>query len=241
MAFVSATVAATVLALTSHLIRHRSWRKPDLEAYNWFLWFTSLVWIFSTTRYVAVGFGYAGRWISYIDILVQAAVFLGGPALFGFLVLRVTNSKTLANTAAAISFAMGIVALGFALGPSGIPLNDVTNFSAEATVNIYSFRIFGVEILLLAALCLYDIIHRLRQRSTTNSIYDALLAAPLLVYVLIGSVDEAKVITGWPLVVFRLLYVAGFLFLYLIITQEEARDESSLFISQTEAYAEAGK
>ncbi|MFA7286110.1 MAG: hypothetical protein WC052_00360 [Patescibacteria group bacterium] len=233
-AFVSATVALASLALTIRLTRRHTWSTPALESYTWFWWFTTLVWGCSAVRYVAAGLGYAGEWIGYADMLVQASVFFGGPALFAFLVLRVTNSQLFSTIAALLSFCMGIAALAFVLRPGGIPLNDVTSFSAEATVNIYSFRIFGIEVIILAALAIYDIVHRLRNRATNGDVYQALLAAPLLLYLLLGSIDESKVITSWPLVVFRLLYVAGFLFVYIIITHDEAKDESQLFVTQSE-------
>ena len=47
----------------------------------------------------------------------------------------------------------------------------------------------------------------------------------LLVYVVLGSVDQTKEIVGWPLVVFRMLYAAAFLCTYLAVVQDHDQQE----------------
>jgi len=235
-AFISATVAGAAFALTYALFRRRRQQTPTTEAYTWFWWFTALVWSFSALRYIAVSFGYVGVWVGYSDILVQASVFLGGPPLFYYLLTRVFANRRLAAFGSLLSLIASLVALGFALRQGGIPLDDVTPFSAEATINVRSFTIFGAEIALIVPIAIFDIVHRLRnwiKKRNQTVLYDALQTVPLLLYVLLGTIDESKVITSWPLVVFRILYVAGFLFVYIIITQEEA-EQTDYFVTKSE-------
>ncbi|MFA5954798.1 MAG: hypothetical protein WC817_04675 [Patescibacteria group bacterium] len=231
-AFICATVAGTAFALTLALFLRREQQNPATEAYAWFWWFTALVWSFSAIRYVAVSFGYTGVWVEHTDVLVQASVFLGGPALFYYLLTRVFGSAKIAYIGSSCSLVAGLIALGLALQQGGVPLGDVTHFSAESTINAKSFAIFGAEIAFIIPLAIFDLIHRLRawgKQKRSVLLYDALHTAPLLLYVLLGAIDESKIITSWPLVIFRILYVAGFLFVYIVITQEEVLKEDYLF------------
>lgn len=197
---------------------------PTMKAYTWFWWFTVLVWIFSSGRYILAGFGYTGQWIRNLDIVVQTSIFFTGPALFYYIILRVFRNELTASILATISFAMGLVSIWFLFQPNGVPIRDVTDFSADATINSISFAIFSIQISVLLFLLLYDIVthlHRWRQVRNQVFLYEALYSVAIVVYVVLGSVDESKIITGWPLVAFRLLYSGAFMFAYLIITQDE--------------------
>lgn len=217
-------MAAIALALVVFLSRR--WDRLDLvmRAYTWFWWFTALVWIFSSTRYILAGFGYTGPWVRSLDIIVQTSIFFTGPALFYYIILRVFRSEFIANILAVISFALGLVSIWFLFQPNGVPIRDVTDFSADATINSISFAIFSIQISVLLFLLLYDIIthlHHWRQDHNQVFLYEALYSVSIVIYVILGSVDESKIITGWPLVAFRLLYCGAFMFAYLIITQDE--------------------
>ncbi|KKU48234.1 hypothetical protein A3H10_00210 [Candidatus Uhrbacteria bacterium RIFCSPLOWO2_12_FULL_46_10] len=217
-------VSAIALALVIFL--HGRWAHLDLamKAFTWFWLFTSLIWAFSSIRYILTGFGYTGQLIGYLDINVQAAVFFGGPSLFYYVILRVFKSKRLANILAVISFILGLISLWFVLSPNGLPVRDVTDFSTDSTINSTSFAIFSVQISVLIFLLLYNIIsgwRYWRQDQNQSFLYESLYSLSILVYVILGSIDESKIITGWPLIAFRLLYSGSFLFAYLVIMQDE--------------------
>lgn len=223
-ALASGFVAAIALALVIFLSRRWDRLDPVMKAYTWFWWFTALVWIPSSIRYILAGFGYTGAWIRNLDIIVQTAVFFTGPALFYYIILRVFRSKLLADILAGASFALGLLSMWFLFQPKGVPIRDVTDFSADATINSVSFAIFSIQISVLLFLLLYDIItnlHHWRQYHNQSFLYEALYNVAIVIYVILGSVDESKIITGWPLVAFRLLYSGAFMFAYLIVTQEE--------------------
>jgi hypothetical protein len=224
-ALVSAVVAGVALALV--LFLHRRWPRldPSMRAYTWFWWMTVLVWLPSAIRYLLAGVGYAGPWLHHLDVTVQAAVFFSGPPLFVYLSRRVFKNDRLGDSLASASFLLGLVALWFVLQPGGVPIRDVTFFSADATINVVSFAIFALEIAAVLVLLLYDVgsrVQRWRQERQSFALYDALYSVAIVVYVVLGSVDESKVITSWPLVAFRLLYSSAFLMVYLIMIQEEA-------------------
>jgi len=223
------TVGICALALTISVYRRRQKLDQLMFAYTWFFLFTAFVWIFSAIRYLAVGFGLIGPWITFNDIVVQLSVFAGGPPLFYYLITKVYNNKRLATTFSVISFILWVIAGGLLLLPNGVPTRDVTHFTVESTVNPISFIIFSSQMAILLVLLFYDIISRLRQIKNTTfkkeEKFAILYSLGIGVYLILGSIDESKIITDWPLVVFRVLYVASFLFIYLIVSQEEETKE----------------
>ncbi len=230
-ALVCATVAASALALTIFLFRKRASLDSAMHAYAWFWWFTVLVWVCSSIRYLIVSFGYAGTWIQYLDIIIQSTVFFTGPPLLYYAIARVFRNAKLSNIAAVGSVVLGLVAMWFILQPHGMPVLDVTYFSAEATANATSFFIFALEAGSILLLLLVDVTRRFnnwRRERSRASIYQALYSLSVVVYLIIGSIDESKIITDWPIIVFRMLYAGAFLLAYLIITQDEASQEEYL-------------
>lgn len=231
MGLVCTFVGGTALGLV--LFLRRRWSRLDLtmRSYTWFWWFTSMVWLFSGLRYLLAGFGIAGSEINHLDIVVQAAVFFTGPPLIYYATMKVTHREDFARATSFVSFLLGVVAVWFVLQPHGVPIRDVTFFSAEATVNLRSFGIFSFEATIILFLLLYDIVNHLiawRREKNREKFYNALFSVSVVIYLLLGTIDESKVITDWPLVVFRLLYSGAFLFVYLIIVQAEAMQEKYL-------------
>lgn len=223
-AFVTATIAGTAIALVFFF--RKRWDRLDesMRAYAWFWWFTAIVWAPSSLRYLVVSSGYAGPEMGVLDLLVQGGVFFTGPSLFYYLGLRVFGNRAIAQRSAVVSMLLAVLSMWFTSQPNGIPLKDVTTFSAEATVNQISFIIFSVQASIIFALLVFDTVRRLRiwkTRGMRQQLYHALYSAALLVYLSLGSIDESKVITDWPIVVFRLLYTGAFLMVYLVITQDE--------------------
>lgn len=229
-ALVSLTVSATAFALTIFLWRR--WERLDsaMRAYTWFWWFTVLVWGGSFFRYLFISLGYFGVGIKLLDSIVQTAVFFTGPSLFYYVSIRVFNSERVAKITSSISVLLGIVAIYYIFQPNGIPIRDVTYFSAEGTINQTSFIIFSIEAASILVLLFYDMVRRLNEwrRGNRPALYHALYSGSVVLYLVLGSIDESKIITDWPLTVFRMLYAGSFLLVYLIITQDEASQETYL-------------
>lgn len=224
-------VSGVALALV--LFLHQRWHRlsPELQAYTWFWWFTVLVWLVSSIHYLLAGFGYVGHWLHQTDIIVQAAVFFTGPPLTAYVTLRIWNRPRVTMFCSLLSVVFGIAALGLVLQPGGLPLRDVTYFSADAAVNTTSFIIFSIEAGTLLALVLYDIVatlYRWQQTRNKATLYEVLFSVAIVIYLVLGSIDESKIIVDWPSVVFRLLYAGAFLMAYLTIIQQEATSQSFL-------------
>lgn len=231
--FVGATAVALVLFL-----RRRWERLPEtMRAYTWFWWFTALVWMLISIRYMFVGNGYVGPEIRYFDSLVQVCIFFTGPTLLYYAVLRVIGRKEIAQIAAILSFIIVMIGIIFILQPNGVPTREVTLFSAESTVNAASFAIFTFQATIILFLLLSDIaitMRAWRKNHSSAELHNALYSAAVVLYLVLGSIDESKIITDWPLVVFRLFYTGAFLFVYLTIIQSDISHENYLVQYNTE-------
>ncbi|OGL87145.1 hypothetical protein A3I40_02915 [Candidatus Uhrbacteria bacterium RIFCSPLOWO2_02_FULL_48_12] len=228
-AFVSGIVAAAAIALVFFLFKRYRKLHSTMRAYAWFWFFTALVWIPLSIRYLFIGFGSTGQWPHYFDILLQFAVFLGGLPLIYYIGLRVFNDQWLAGAMGLASILPIATALWLILQPGGLIAQEITFFSAETIINTGSLIIFNVEGGLLLALLIYDIIIHLNQWRKSHirqTFYRALYSLAIVIYLALGILEQSGLVNDWTLVVFRILYAATFLFVYLLITQHEAADET---------------
>lgn len=237
-AFVSSIVACIAFAFSVFLFLR--WRKLDmaLRAYTGFWIMTMLVWAFSAARYLFIGMVffdpinvYYGSWAHLGDIIIQGSVFFTGPPLFYYVAVRVFGEDRIAAAAATTSFILGVLALWLIVRPNGLSAPVFTFFSADASINTASLIIFGIEIIVLVVLLIYDSIIKMRLWRATNNtdaLFYALYSVSLLVYVVLGSIDQSKIILDWPLIVFRVLYSGAFLMAYLTIVQHETSQDTFL-------------
>ena len=241
-ALVSGIVALISLAFSFFLFAR--WRKLDtsLRAYTWFWVMTMFVWMFSAARYIYIGTGffdpysaYDGSLVHIGDVIIQGSVFFTGPPLFYYVAMRVFGEENIASAASITSFILGVGAFWFIVQPQGLSKPMFTYFSADASINTVSLVIFGTQIAILFLMLLYDSISKLRlwrATSDKNLLFYALYSVSLLVYVVLGGIDQSKMILDWPLIVFRTLYGGAFLMAYLTIIQHEAHQEEFLISSE---------
>src|SRR3989344_2852219 len=230
-AFVSSIVA--IIAFVFSIFLFIRWHRLDtaLRAYTGFWVMTTLVWVFSAARYLFIGTGffapaytYYGSLVHLGDIIVQGAVFFTGPPLFYYVTIRVFGKDRIAVVAAFISFLLGSVALWLIVKPNGLSTPVFTFFSADASINTASLLIFGIEIVVLIFMLVYDTVTKIQLRRATrntDALFHALYSISLLVYVMLGGIDQSKIILDWPLIVFRVFYGGAFLMAYLTIIQHE--------------------
>lgn len=231
-AFVTATISISALILIAALIVKRKTLNLTMQAYAWFWWFTALVWFPSIFRYSAIGLGVTDTWVTQLDILVQTAVFFSGPPLFYYALSRVTHNHKLALGGATISLVLAFISIWHVLQPNGIAIVNISTFSAEQKVNDVSLAIFAAQIIMLVILLIYDLwTHYQRYRLTrdTQVFLQGAYNFPVLVYVFLGAVDESKIITDWPLVVFRMLYAGSLLAVFVLLLQVSGREETFLY------------
>lgn len=234
MAVTCAIVGSAALVLTLFLRRRSDALSPAMEAYSWFWWFTAITWSFSGLRYLLVSLGVISGWIANLDLIVQVAVFACGPPLLAYTAHRVFNSPRVAAMAAVFSFGLGLLATWFILQPGGITTIDVTAFSAEATINPISFGIFSIQVFFILIGLFYDVIASGRQwwRGRPGTPFEALYSLTIILYLILGTIDESKVMTDWPLLTFRLLYAGIFLFVYLLVVEHQ--EAKTVYLSTVE-------
>lgn len=227
-------VGGAALALTLFLRRNHTTLSAAMEAYGWFWWFTALIWIFSSVRYFLVSTGISNQWIMNLDIIIQAAVFSCGPPLVAYTVYRIFDSPLIARLASFASLVFGIIAMWFVIQPDGVITRDVTAFSAEATINSVSFAIFSIQTGLILAGLLFDVITSGQRwlRNQPIQLFEPLYSLTIVLYLVIGTVDESKILTSWPLIIFRLLYAGIFLFVYLLAVQHTQAKTTYLSVTK---------
>lgn len=230
-AFVSGVVAATALALAIVLLRQPQRLSPAMRSYAWFWYVTVLVWSQSFLRYFFISLGYTGSLVHYLDVTMQTAVFFGGPPLLAYLGWQTFRRRAAAVLLAVASTLAALVAVSFIVKPDGLSPLVLTSFSAETTLNAASLNIFATEVSLIVILLLYDIARGLRQwraHRDRTAAYEALCSSGLLVYLLLGSVDQASFITDWLVVIFRMLYAATFLAVFMLVVHYQDRADTYL-------------
>lgn len=227
-ALVSGIVAFAAILLVFFLFSRWKNINDINRAYAWFWFFTMLTWLTISIRYFAISFGYAGAGIYIGDIIVEGTIFFTGPPLFYYLSLRLFKDSWQKIFFPVFSTILAFVAFYFLLLPGGVSEVHMTDFSADVSINDISLGIFSSQIALIIIFIFYDILMYILKRNKNNNnrtFYQLLYSIPLLIYVVLGAIDQAKIILDWPLVVFRVLYASSFLFAYMIISQDEIRRE----------------
>lgn len=233
-AFVSAVVG--IIAFAFIVFYFRRWAKLNAEkrAYGLFWLFTAILWITLAVRYLIIAYGFLGISVYISDLIIQSSIFFTAVPLFYYLILRVFRNEFFAVMMSVAGFILGTISIWFLLGQNGFQPLILTTFTADSAINKTSFIIYAIQAVLVFCLLLYDAFYNMVRwwRTRENAMrYESLYSFALIVYVLLGSIDQAKIILDWPLVVFRMLYSATFLFVYLIVIQEEEHKEP--YLSQT--------
>lgn len=223
-AFVSSIIAIVSIAFILYLTQIHKKFDDSMQSYMWFWIITSFVWIFIFIRYLFIAFTITHSEILWLfEILIQAAIFFTGPPMFYYTALSAFRSRKLAVTLSLFSIILALVALVYVILPGGITPIEITFFSAETQVNAISMNIFAAEVVVLLGLLLITLFKEFliyRKDKNGRSKYKMLYAFGILIYVILGSIDQAKFFIDWYIIVMRLLYAAAFLFVYLTIKQE---------------------
>lgn len=230
-AIVSSIIAITAIFLTVFLFKRYARLTTTMKAYSWFWFLMISTWTFLSIKYFLIGFGYLGRWIHYVDITLQTSIFLGGLPLIYYISLRAFSDRRLANIISVTTIAPLSVAIWLITQPGGLVLRNLEFFSAKSVLNSGSLVIFNVEVGIILTLLIYDIGSHLRRWLTThnqNMFYESLYSMAIVVYLVLGSIEQSALITNWTVIIFRILYTATFLFVYLLVTQHEALNEKYL-------------
>lgn len=214
------------------------WRRLDAlrRAYAWFWFFTTVLWVGITVRYAMVQFGLVTPWVYWgNEVLLQTSVFLMGIPLFKFLTLQLFDSKLIDRALMIFSSIGAAASIWFLVMPGGITPGVITQYTIEPGINPTSALLFG---LLAGSALLLILAHAILQffswfRSHAEKFpYNILFSLSLIVYIVLGSIDQLNAITGWPVVVFRILYIGVFLVAYIVTIEDERRREQYLVVAE---------
>jgi len=231
-AFVTSVVSITAFAFVIFLTRRWRQLSPAMRGYAWFWFATSLLWACVTIRYLMVISGYNEPSVRFFnEFIVEVAVFSSGIALYFYLGMQLFKTPRRAFVLTGIGVLSAIAGLWQFLLPGGFHPGVVTAFTADPVPSFRFLLIFGSTAglaLILLVRHVYTALRIWRTMPTGTFPYALLYSLSLIIYVTLGIIDQIKIIIDWPLVVFRILYTAVFLFAYLILTTEEEQRQNYL-------------
>ena len=230
-ALASAIVALSALALAVFLAQRHQRLTVSMRSYAWFWATTVFVWFFSSLRYLIISFGGSDSAAHTLDVAIQIAVFMSGPPLFYYLGNHLLHNKFVAMIMTGGSVMLGLIGVWFLVQTNGLIMLGTTFFSSESKLNDTSLLLFNLEAGIIFILLLVDIVTALRRWRVQNKMvaaYEALYAGAVIVYLTLGSIEQSGLITDWVLVIFRLLYTASFLSVYILVIEHEASIDTYL-------------
>jgi len=235
-AIVSNIVGLTAVALAIFLLRR--WKKlsPHMKAYGWFWLMTALVWLPTSYRYFLISMGGSEMAVYVMTIIGQLGVAATGPTLFYYLFKHLKINDVLTISFSVLAGLLGAIALLVDLQPGGIIMQPVTFFSAEIALNIFSISIFFFVTTVIFFLVLRDIAYqyiKYKKQHDQSFIYEALYSVAIAIYLVLGSIEETGTVSGWPVVIFRSLYIATFLYVYIILEKSSSAINNYLVDSET--------
>lgn len=231
-AIVSAIVAAVAIALIVFLYRRLRGLNEKMRVYSLFWFFTAVAWVFISVKYFMIGFGYSGNRIHYADLTLQTAIFLSGLPLMYYTGLKFFSSQRLARILGVATIMPISVSIWLITKPGGLVLRDLTFFSAKSFLNRGSLTIFNVTVGIIIVILLYDSalrFYRWRINRDQNTLIESFYSLAIIVYLILGSIEQSGLINNWTVIVFRIMYAASFLSVYLLVTQHEQINEKYLF------------
>ena len=232
---VAIMVATTAGVFALFLLKR--WRQMNSmrRQYTLFWALMCLLWVGISIRYLMVVGGFTSPKIYWInEVILQTTLFASGIPLMRYLSYLVFRS-TVVSLAFTFYGSFGfLLSAWFLAQPDGILPGMVTLFTVEPAINDTSGLLFiilaGSSLVLLIIHTAIQLTQWYRQR-VGEFPYDTLFSICLIIYIVLGTIDQLNAITGWTVVVFRILYVGVFLIGYLITSEDERRHEQYLVTS----------
>lgn len=223
------TAAAAMLAI--FLIKRWFKLTITMRAYAWFWIMTMFIWLSLSIRYFLVGFTNNENIFNILGLLTQIALTLCGPPLIHYLLSHLELNRFLVWTATLTLFIVGAVGIWYDAQPGGLITMPMTYFSAEIALNPVSLNLFLVTMSVIFVLLSIDILNNVvsyfnkRYHLIT---YEIMYSLSIAAYLILGSIEVAAIISDWVIIVFRTLYIATFLTVFLIMKTHEAASENYL-------------
>ena len=234
--------AGTALALVVFLLRRWPRLNATLRAYTIFWGLTMTTWLPLGFRYLFLSLGSTSPWLNTLDLGVQTSVFFSGPLLLYYVLTRIQKSNLLIMAFVVFSFFLATISVWIMSQPGGLIQQPPTYFSVETTPSAIPMYIFNIEAGLIFLLLCYDVYLKFRQyrRRRLGTPYEIFYSLAIIVYLLLGSIDQAGFVTNWILIALRACYAGVFLFVYITISQHQASVESYLEMPTDRIQSQSG-
>ena len=210
------TLAASFL--TTYILSRWKNISRELRLFGLFWFFTTFLWLFITMRSLASAFN-----IYELDALFfvvgQVFVFLSAVFLGGYIFEKLFQNRLTTYVLLGIYGILGVIGIWFTLSEQVVPVDLINFFITEYEPSRNATRIFQISTVPLVVLLFFDIarqcINLIRKKISS---YAGLVASfSILLYLVAGYFDQIG-IPGWPVLVFRLLFIGAFLMAYVSIT-----------------------
>jgi len=230
--FVTAVVAFVAFILVYELLKRKN---DQYRSYSFFWLATGFLWLQNAVR--NFGFGiFAENFPRYeSSVLSQATVFISGVPLFYYVGIKVFRSRVVARLLAGQATLAGVVGIYFLFQPNGVHFEPISFFTVEAVANVVSSMIFRVEIAIVALVLLGNIIRHRHNKNADGHNHEIWYDLAILLYVALGGIDLTKIVDDWALVIFRLLYCAAFLLVFLLVQHDQENDDTYMVRSSTQS------
>ncbi len=197
--------------------------------YSLFLFLTSALWFFVSLRLVFAWFG-AEAYDKLFFIVGQVPLFLSGLPLAYYLVLKTSRSVKLAKIVGFIFGVVAFIALYFVIN-DGVTESGLTYFVSKYQLSLRAFALFVLIVVPLMIVAFYDsFLGFIRWLANRKRVKPQIFLYTLLIFVYLGlgTFDEQGLITGWWLVIFRLIFTAIFFTIYAVFRSEFSSPKQDL-------------
>jgi hypothetical protein len=217
-AIILLVVTLVATSLTLYILSR--WKKisRELRLFGLFWLFTTLLWLFVTGRSLAGAFNNYELDVLFF-LVAQVFVFISAIFLGGYIFEKLFHSKIVTYSLLGIYAILASIGRWFTFTNEIMPVDLVNFFATEYQPSPEASLIFKINMFPLIALLLFDIgkqIYGLIRRIILS--YTGIAASfSILLYLVVGYFDQIG-IPGWPVLVFRLLFIGSFLMAYASIT-----------------------
>lgn len=218
-AIIVLTVALAAIMLAAFILRRWDALNKKFSLFGLFWLFTAFLWVSVTLRSLAASFNNYEIDIFFFKI-AQAHVFLSAIFLGGYVFETLFQKAWLTKTAL---FAYGLLAaagVGVTFYYNIEPVDLGNFFVTEYAPHIIALRIFQINVVPIVLLLLFDFV---KQRS--------LASLSIILYLALGYFDQAGV-SGWPVLLFRLLFIGSFFIAYIGVSNVLGEEESVVTFGQ---------
>jgi hypothetical protein len=219
--------ASIALALTIFLLKRWKQITNTMRAYTIFWALTFLTWLPNSLKYFAFSIGANQDFTRLVDFLVQVAVYLSGPPLFYYALTRLNVSLKITKLIVLAALGLGLFSIWIMAQPYGLITEPATYFSMETKPHIVPLSIFNVEIGLIFILLAIDLFKKIKQyrKRVIAKPFEIFYTISILIYLVLGSIDQMAIVASWPLIAIRALYATAFVCVYITISQQQATED----------------